>query len=314
MIEASGLTKKFDQFTAVSGIDLSVAEGEVLALLGPNGAGKTTTVRMLAAILKPSRGRARIGGYDTLEHPKQVQRMVGLLTEAPGLYLRMHGLDYLDFFGQLQGLPPDVRRARSEQLLQRFQLWDVRYKRIGEYSKGMKQKLTLVRAMLHDPQVLFLDEPTSAMDPQSARLVRDSILKLREERRTILICTHNLSEAEELADRIAIIRGGQIIAEGTTSALKQRLLGEPVFELRLGEVLNGLVEDMQDVVEVAGQGADWVRYTTPKPEVVNPQLLHRLAQRGTPVITLSEVTRSLEEVYLRIVEEDERAQEAGEVA
>lgn len=304
MIEARGLTKCFEQFTAVSDLSLSVAEGEVLALLGPNGAGKTTTVRMLAAILKPTEGHARIGGFDTVTEAKQVRRLVGVLTEFPGLYLRMTGLDYLDFFGQLQGLPPAVRRERAEELLKRFQLWEARDRRLGKYSKGMKQKLTLVRAMLHDPQVLFLDEPTSAMDPQSARLVRDAILNLRAEKRTILLCTHNLTEAEALADRIAIIRQGQIIAEGTPVELKRRLLGETVFEVRFGQPLNGLVGDLEDVVTVTSHGENWVRYLAPDPATVNPALVQRLSQQGVPIISLSEVSRPLEEVYLHIVESD----------
>lgn len=306
MIEARGLTKRFEQFTAVSDLSLSVAEGEVLALLGPNGAGKTTTVRMLAGILRPTEGHARIGGFDTVTEAKQVRRLVGVLTEFPGLYLRMTGLDYLDFFGQLQGLPPAVRQERAEELLKRFQLWEARDRRLGKYSKGMKQKLTLVRAMLHDPQVLFLDEPTSAMDPQSARLVRDAILNLRAEKRTILLCTHNLTEAEALADRIAIIRQGQIIAEGTPVELKRRLLGETVFEVRFGQPLNGLVGDLEDVVTVTGHGENWVRYLAPDPATVNPALVQRLAQQGVPIVSLSEVSRPLEEVYLHIVEADGR--------
>jgi ABC-2 type transport system ATP-binding protein len=303
MIETAGLTKQFDDFVAVNSVDLSVHEGEVLALLGPNGAGKTTTVRMLAAILKPTAGWARVAGYDTVRDARRVRQTIGLLTEFPGLYLRMRGLEYLDFFGQLQGLAPAQRAERSEHLLKRFELWDAGNQRTGEYSKGMRQKLALVRAMLHDPQVLFLDEPTSAMDPHSARLVRDAIIELRRDRRTIVLCTHNLNEAEQLADRIAIIRRGRIVALGTPAELKNRLLGEPVLELRLAESLNGLLPELADLVTVESHGDTWLRYRTATPEAVNPRLLQRLAERGTPVVTLSEVPRSLEDVYLRIVNE-----------
>jgi ABC-2 type transport system ATP-binding protein len=303
MIETAGLTKKFGDFTAVDGVDLSVREGEVLALLGPNGAGKTTTVRMLASILKPTAGWARVAGHDTVQDARVVRHIVGLLTEFPGLYLRMRGLNYLDFFGQLQGLSPTQRAERSEYLLKRFELWEARDKRTGEYSKGMRQKLALVRAMLHDPQVLFLDEPTSAMDPHSAKLVRDAILDLRGDQRTIIVCTHNLNEAEMLADRIAIIRRGHIVAEGSPAELKARLLGDPVLELRLGEPLDGLLPDLEDLVTVEDHGDTWLRYRTSEPERVNPRLLQQLAERDTPVVTLSQVPRSLEEVYLRIVNE-----------
>jgi ABC-2 type transport system ATP-binding protein len=303
MIETSDLTKQFGDFTAVDGIDLSVREGEVLALLGPNGAGKTTTVRMLASILKPTAGWARIAGYDTMEDARMVRHMVGLLTEFPGLYLRMRAPDYLDFFGQLQGLSRAQRAERSEHLLKRFELWDARKKRAGEYSKGMRQKLALVRAMLHEPQVLFLDEPTSAMDPHSAKLVRDAITELRRDRRTIILCTHNLNEAEMLADRIAIIRRGRIVAIGTPAQLKARLLGDPLLELRLAEPIDGLLSDLEDLVTVEDHGETWLRYSTPNPERDNPRLLQQLAERGTPVVTLSEVQRSMEEVYLRIVKD-----------
>lgn len=303
MIEAIGLTKLYNDFVAVDGIDLTVAEGEVLSLLGPNGAGKTTTVRMLASILRPTAGTARVAGLDTVRDAREVRRMIGLLTEFPGLYLRMRGLEYLDFFGQLQGLAPAVRAERSEQLLRRFELWEARNQRTGEYSKGMRQKLALVRAMLHDPKVLFLDEPTSAMDPHSARLVREAIADLRRDRRTVVLCTHNLAEAEALADRIAIIRRGRIVALGTAAELKQRLLGDPILELRLGRALDGLLPEVERVVHVQEHGEDWLRYATGRPDVVNPRVVERLTGLGVPIVTLSEVPRSLEEVYLRIVSE-----------
>lgn len=312
MIEAVNLVKEFGEFTAVKDISLNVAEGEVLALLGPNGAGKTTTVRMLGAILKPTAGVARIAGHDTVHEAKAVRRLIGILTEFPGLYQRMTGLDYLAFFGELQGMPREMIRARSENLLQRFELWEARDKQVGQYSKGMKQKLTLVRAMLHDPQVLFLDEPTSAMDPHSAKLVRDALVDLRQERRTIVLCTHNLVEAEQLADRIAIIRQGQIIARGTPAQLKQQLLGDPLMELRVAMTLNGLVENLAGQVTVVAHGENWLRYTVPNPAEFNPLLLGDLARQNVPVITLSEVSRSLEEIYLRIVETDQSLEMLGE--
>ena len=305
MIEAVNLTKEFGEFTAVKDVSLNVLEGEVLALLGPNGAGKTTTVRMLGSILKPTRGYARIAGYDTVEEAKSVRRVIGLLTEFPGLYLRMKGLDYLSFFGELQGMSSKLIRQRSEELLKRFELWEVRDKQVGKYSKGMKQKLTLVRAMLHDPQVLFLDEPTSAMDPHSAKLVRDALANLRYEKRTIVLCTHNLAEAEQLAGRITIVRRGQIIAQGTPVELKQRLLGDPLMEIRLAMPLNGLVNHLEDWVNIVAHGQDWIRYTVSDPTQFNPLLLTELARQNIPIITLSEVSRSLEEVYLRIVETDQ---------
>jgi ABC-2 type transport system ATP-binding protein len=306
MIKLIGLTKRFDGFTAVDGVTLSVDSGEILVLLGPNGAGKTTTVRMLAAILRPTAGQAFVAGYGVTEHPQGVRRRVGLLTEHPGLYLRMRGGEYLDFFGRLMGLSADERRRRSEELLTRFGMSEARDWRIATYSKGMRQKMALMRAMLHDPPVLLLDEPTSAMDPHSAKVVRDAVLSLRHHRRAIVVCTHNLAEAEALADRIAIIRGGRIIALGTPAELKACLLGPPLMELRLYPPAdeahqNGAVKLVSDLVRVEAQGEDWLHYSTPSPQETNPLLLQTLASHGVKVVTLSEVPRSLEDVYLRVV-------------
>lgn len=303
MIITEALTKRFNDFTAVDALTLHVRAGEILALLGPNGAGKTTTVRMIAAILKPTSGRATVAGFDTVRDARTVRQQVGVLTEIPGLYLRMTALPYLDFFGQLWSLSPRQRAERSELLLRRFGLWEDRDRRLGEYSKGMKQKLAIIRAMLHDPPVLLLDEPTSAMDPHSAKLVRDAIVSLRDERRAIVVCTHNLAEAELLADRIAIIRRGQLVLLGTPRELKAQLLGPPLMEVRLIGSADGLAARLADIVAVEAQGEDWLRYRAADPAEVNPRLLRRLAALGRQVVTLSEAPRTLEDVYLRVVEE-----------
>ncbi|HLB46657.1 MAG TPA: ABC transporter ATP-binding protein [Anaerolineales bacterium] len=305
MIEAQSLTKYFDDFHAVESVSLSVPAGQVLALLGPNGAGKTTTVRMLTSILKPTSGTAIVAGYDVVRDPDSVRASVGVLTEHHGLYLRSTGREYLDFFGELYGLPSNVRRARMKDLLERFGMAEAAQRRTSEYSKGMRQKLALIRSMLHDPPVLLLDEPTSAMDPQSAKLVRDAIADLRSDNRAIIMCTHNLSEADSLADTIAIIRKGRIIANGTTDDLKDQLLGPALMELRLAAPANGLAGNLADLVTVVEQEENWLHYSTPSPETVNPIILNRLAHENIPVVTLSEVPRSLEAVYLRAVEEDE---------
>jgi len=307
MIEAVELGKDFGSFTAVANVTLDARQGEAVVLLGPNGAGKTTTVRMLAAILQPTRGQAVVAGYDIEAEPVQVRERVGLLTEFPGLYDRMTALDYLHFFGALHGVPPTVLLARIKEILRRFGVWEARRLRLGEFSKGMRQKIALARALLHDPPVLMLDEPTSAMDPSSARLVRQAILALKQAGRTLLICTHNLAEAEQLADRIAIIRLGQIIAFDTPQALRRRLLGPPLMEVRLNGSLDGIGPALGEIVRVVEEGATWLRYVAPEPEQVNPQVLRRLAGLGAEVVTLSEVPRSMEEVYLSIVESGEEA-------
>lgn len=305
MIEAHQLCKQFGTFHAVRHISLTIQPGEVLALLGPNGAGKTTTVRMFAAILKPTSGWVRVDGLDVVQESRAVRSRVGLLTEYPGLYGRMRALEYLHFFGSLLGLDARQSQQRAEFLLRQFGLWEVRDKRLDSYSKGMRQKIALVRALIHDPPVLYLDEPTTAMDPQSARTVRDAIGELRAADRTILLTTHNLTEAEELADRIAIIRGGEIIAEGTMAALMRQLMGDPLWELRLARAYAPLRPLLADLVRLEEIGADYVRYRCTDPLHINPQIMTRLAQQGLPLLSLAEVPRSLEDVYLSIVDEQQ---------
>lgn len=311
MIITRDLSKQFNQFWAVDGVNLCVHPGELLALLGPNGAGKTTTVRMLTSVLVPTRGEAQIAGYDIRRDAQKVRASVGVLTEQHGLYGRMPADEYLDFFGQIYGLDAATRRARANALLEGFGLLKDSRRRIAEYSKGMRQKLALVRAMLHNPPVLLLDEPTSAMDPESARLVRDSIQELRSASRAIIICTHNLAEAEELADIIAIIRQGKIIASGAPGDLKRDLLGPVEYEVRFGAPLNGHAIPVAAAAELTGQGTDWIRFRTLRPEVANPQLLQRLLDQGLPVISINEIPRSLEQVYLQVMNasraEEERA-------
>jgi ABC-2 type transport system ATP-binding protein len=301
MIVTSELSKKFDEFLAVDHINLTVPPGQVLALLGPNGAGKTTTVRMLTSVLRPSSGTAQVAGYDVVRQAAQVRAHVGVLTEMHGLYDRMPADEYLDFFGQLYGLGQADRTRRINHLLEQFGLHEDARRRIGEYSKGMRQKLALARALLHEPPVLLLDEPTSAMDPQSSRLVRNAILDLRSAERSIIICTHNLAEAEELADQIAIIRRGRIIASGTVDTLKQKMLGPAEYEVRLAEQLNGSMPVLPAGVQITMVGENWLRYRTAVPQTQNPKVLRILLERGLDVTDLFEIPRSLEQVYLQVV-------------
>jgi ABC-2 type transport system ATP-binding protein len=208
---------------------------------------------------------------------------------------------YLDFFGQLYSMKSSIRQKRIDTLLDHFGLSESRQRRIGEYSKGMRQKLALARALLHEPPVLLLDEPTSAMDPESARLVRDAIHDLRSAERTIVICTHNLAEAEELADQIAIIRRGKIIVRGGITALKQSLLGPIEYEVRFAAPLDSRDIFIPSGGKMTGRGPDWLRFHADQPHGFNPQLLHSLLAQELPVVSLQEVPRSLEAVYLQAV-------------
>ena len=301
MIETNDLTKYFDGFKAVDGVSLTVKPGQILALLGQNGAGKTTTVRMLTALLNPTRGWARVNGYDVERQAVNVRASVGVLTEQHGLYVRMTGLEYLNFFGEIYRLNPAARKTRINYLLDYFGLSEAAHKRVGEYSKGMRQKLALARALMHEPPVLLLDEPTSAMDPESARLVRDEISRLKSSQRTIVICTHNLVEAESLADIIAIIYRGRILLSGTLDELKAQILGPVEYEAQLSHPCQVEGLTLPQGVTLSENNGSRLRFRIERPQESNPLLLHRLAEIQAPVVTLQEVPRSLEQVYLKVM-------------
>ena len=300
MIETQDLSKQFHDFMAVDGVNLSVRSGQILALLGQNGAGKTTTVRMLTALLKPSRGWARVAGYDVARKGHDVRASVGVLTEQHGLYMRMTAIEYLDYFGQVYSLSPAARKMRSDNLLEYFGLAEAARRRIGEYSKGMRQKLALARAMMHDPGVLLLDEPTSAMDPESARLVRDEIARLKSTKRTIVICSHNLTEVETLADKIAIIYRGRILLQGTLDELKSRVLGAPEYEIKFSEDWAKDLELPMDV-ELLSRTSTSLKIRVKRPEEMNPKVLEMLLSKSASVMSFQEEARTLEQVYLKVM-------------
>ncbi len=301
MIYAENLTKHFADFVAVQGINLDVPAGQVLALLGPNGAGKTTTVRMLTSVLRPTSGSAKIAGYDVVQEAEKVRASVGVLTEHHGLYARMNADEYLTFYGRLYRMPDPVIEQRKSELLEQFGLSDARKKKLGEYSKGMRQKLALVRALLHNPPVLLLDEPTSAMDPESARIVRDAIRQLRSDQRAVILCTHNLAEAEQLADQIAIIRRGRIILNDVPERLKRVLLGPEEYEvvMRNGAVITA--EILPHGVTLSRQENGRFVFQIDQPQATIPVLLKSLLDHNLPVLSCAPVPRSLEEAYLRAV-------------
>ncbi len=304
MIQCEDLSKHFDSFKAVEGVSLDIRPGEVLALLGQNGAGKTTTVRMLTSVLAPTRGWAKIAGFDTVQNAARVRASVGVLTEMHGLYGRMTGYEYLDFFGQVYELDKPRRDRRAKELLDYFGLAQAGYRRSGEYSKGMRQKLALARALIHEPPVLLLDEPTSAMDPESAQLVRMEISRLRSSQRAIIICTHNLAEAEMLADKIAIIYHGRILLTGTLGDLRRQLLGPAEFEIRLADSqtlhsksIFGM--ELPEDVTMLKVWDDGFRFRVENPNLANPLILEQLFKSHIPVVSVQEIPRTLEMIYLK---------------
>lgn len=219
-IAVEGLTKYFGRFPAVRGLSFTCARGEVLGFLGPNGAGKTTTLRILATVLRPTSGAARVLGYDVVRQAGEVRRSIGVLTEHSGLYGRLTPRELLWYFGRLYGLPAPVLARRVAALLEAMDLGDAADRPAEGLSRGTRQKVALARALIHDPPVLLLDEPTSGLDVFAARQVREFIRRFREEGRAVLLCTHLMEEAERLCDRVAILSHGRVVALGTLEELR----------------------------------------------------------------------------------------------
>lgn len=303
MIIANQLMKKFDEFLAVDRASFQVKPGEVMVLLGPNGAGKTTTVRMLTSIIRPTSGDAKIDGFSVIEDAEVVRTKVGVLTEHHGLYKRMNAEKYLEFFAQLYGLEAEAYEPRIKELLSQFGLYEVRTKRLGEYSKGMRQKLALSRALIHQPSVLLLDEPTSAMDPASARMVRDAIHQLRSEERAIILCTHNLAEAEELADRIAIIHEGRIRYNAPLQDLKNRMVGKSQFLVRYTEMPEAWNSPELPGTELVSQLDHSLTFCVENADTDAPALLESLIHQGVKIREFSPIHRTLEQAYLEVVQQ-----------
>jgi len=232
-IETHDLTKTFGAFTAVDRVDLTVRRGEIYGLLGPNGAGKSTAIRMLCTLLSPTSGFARVDGYDIVRQGSEVRRRIGLVSEKLIMYPRLTALENLMFFGKLYGIERETLRKRSEELLEMVKLTPFKDKLVGGFSSGMRQRVNVIRAILHDPDILFLDEPTTALDPQSTRFVRDLVKELRQRGHTIVLTTHIMEEADELSDRVCIIDHGKIMAIDTPHALKQKYKTNSLLEVFL---------------------------------------------------------------------------------
>jgi ABC-2 type transport system ATP-binding protein len=301
-LTASHLGRRFGDRWAVRDIELTVRRGEVLGLLGPNGAGKTTTVRLLTALIKPSEGTASVDGFDVRERPDDVRARVGILTETPGLYDKLSASANLDFYGRLYRLEASVRAERIERYLRLFDLWDRRDDVAGTFSKGMKQKLAIARALLHDPSVVFLDEPTAALDPEAAFIVRESIETLRRAGRTIVLATHNLDEADRLCDRIAFVRGGLLRVD--SPAVLRGSIGARGLSIRLGLPATddqlGAVRAI-DGVTAATSTDGLVRVGAADPESIAPDVVRALVAAGGDIVEVRPERTSLERIYFDVM-------------
>jgi ABC-2 type transport system ATP-binding protein len=303
MIEMEKLTRRFGGLTAVEDLTLRIHEGEVVGLLGPNGAGKTTTVRMLTGLIGTTSGTARVAGH-RVGDPDQAQairRLVGLLPEEAGLYADLTPPQLLDFFARLYQVPKPARAERIEMLLVRLSLWDRRNDRVNTFSKGMRQRLAIARALVHDPPVLFLDEPTANLDPEGAKAVREFLVQLRQDRRTIVLNTHHLEEAERVCDRVAIL-DTRLIAVGTPAELR-RSPGQPTTTVQLEAVTDAVLA----AVRATGLGPPTVAGTSVTVAVAdpardNPDLVAAIVGAGGRVQFVSQNVPTLEDAYLSLVE------------
>jgi ABC-2 type transport system ATP-binding protein len=301
MITTENLTKQFKELTAVDRLTLSVAEGEVFGFLGPNGAGKTTTVRMLTSLIAPTNGCATVMGYTIGSDDQQIRRNVGILTETPGMYDRLTAWKNMTIYARLYEVK-DVD-GQVEKYLRMLGLWSRRHDAAGTFSKGMKQKLAIARALLHEPKVLFLDEPTAGLDPEAAKLVRDFIAELRGEGRTIFLTTHNLDEADRLCDRIAVFKS-QLRVVDTPGGLRKQLYGRQVV-FHLAELADGFVPLVSELPPIKKAEAidNKLLIELDDPEIHNPELIRLLVNAGANIQFVGELRHSLEDVYLQLVGE-----------
>ena len=293
--------------TAVEDISFNVQRGELFGLLGPNGAGKTTTVKILSTILLPTSGSASILGYDVVRETQAVRERIGFtFGGARGLYTRLNAVDNLTYFAELYALQPGLTRKRIDELLELVGLADRREDRVETYSSGMQQRLHLARALLHDPELIYLDEPTVGIDPVGARELRKTVKELVERGKTILLTTHYMAEAEELCDRIAIINQGRIVALDTPASLKKQIHGDSLVEIEVRtsdlvlfqEKLQGINKHTFDVADNDGNKKLSVRTTHPE-EVMKVMAPFITSQQ---ILNLEVRNQTLEDVYVSIIQ------------
>jgi ABC-2 type transport system ATP-binding protein len=305
MIDLENLTRKFGNLTAVDNVTLHVEKGEVFGFLGPNGAGKTTTVRMLCCLIGKTSGQARIGDFSVEKESDclQIRKIVGFLPENVGLYDSLSAYKNLDFYGKLYEVPNQKRAENIERLLSLLGIWDRREDAVGTFSKGTKQKIAIARALIHEPQVLFLDEPTANLDPEASKTVRDFILDLKKEKTTIFLNTHNLDEAERLCDRIAILKT-KLVAVDSPKNLERSLYNRKTI-VHLKQVTDSVLAAVEKLGSIKN-----VRVSENKlildiddPEAANPEVVRAIVEADGNIQYVTELRSTLEDVYLKLIKE-----------
>jgi ABC-2 type transport system ATP-binding protein len=304
MIEVKNLTKKFREITAVDSLTFHVAEGEVFGLLGPNGAGKTTTIRMLCCLISKTSGDARIAGYqigngaDSLA----IRKLIGLVPDNIGLYEELSAYENLDYYGKLYECPEWDRKEKIEYFLKMMDLWEKRDQPVSDFSKGMKQKVAIARALIHDPKLLFFDEPTANLDPESAKVVRDFILKLKKDGKTIFINTHNLDEAQRICDRIGILKT-KLLTVNTPEQLEKTVWGSrTVIQV---EQINDQILTAVRKLNPKGLNVEENRIilVLADPHKENPDFVQEIVSAGGRIQYVTQLNPGLEETYLKVIQE-----------
>ncbi len=294
-IQAANLTKKFESVVALSGLDLTVKAGSVTGYLGPNGSGKTTTVKLLTGLLQPTVGDSTVLGLSSSKESEKIHAQTGVLTETASCYRHLSALENLQFFGALFGLPAAQVRARADYLLKKLDLWEVRNRKAGTFSTGMKQRLSLARALIHSPKVLFLDEPTSGLDPESAAGVNRMIADMAcAEGVTVLLCTHQLRYAADICDTFAILDRGRLQASGTLEDLVAAAGVRPVASFRVAQ--DAVVPE-----DLTQNGECWEKDLDSEAEM--PALVTALVSAGVSIYEARIRRPSLEDVYFTFVQE-----------
>ena len=304
-IRTIDLSRHFGPVRAVDGLSLEVAAGTVFGFLGPNGSGKTTTIRLLLGLLEPTRGRAEVLGFDTLAQGDEVRARTGALLEHSGLYERLSAADNLEFYGRVWRLPAAERRARAQELLTHMGLWERRHEQVGTWSRGMKQKLAVARALLHRPRLLFLDEPTAGLDPVAAAALREDLATLvAREGVTVFLTTHNLAEAEKLCAQVGVIRQGKLLAVGSPDELRART-GGPRAEVvghGFSEELLARLRARPEVIAAEVQNGHLTIELRDEADMA--ALVSFLVGAGAQVEEVRRGKASLEEVFLTLMEEE----------
>ena len=302
VIEVNAITKYYDDLLALDQISFGISPGEIFGLLGPNGAGKTTTIKILTGLARPSSGGASVNAVDVCQHPKQAQQYMGIVPEESNLYPELSGFDNLAFCGALYGMSKKARCERARALLSQFNLAEAADRKFLTYSKGMKRKLTLAAGLIHNPPVLFLDEPTTGIDLNSARQIRQLILDLRKSGVTILLTTHYIEEAERLCDRIGFLVKGQLIKVERLSTLLQPMQNLHILELSLSALEDGLIQKVQDHLpdfQVDLLPGVRLRLSAGQPIPVSA-VINFIEESGVEVREARRIKPSLEEVFIMV--------------